>query len=313
MGESILALLCDGETVLFSALTDCYSIDELKGVYNHVHSILDRYNVSQIDAFIWTHPDRDHSIGIENTLSLYDKKHQAEIFIPEGLIYEGKTGCSFCDEACQAIDYIYRYYSKKGSRISNRHIHTVSAEDYEIRDLVFFDIFADDEMNPLKCKFRFVQPNSAFCHHANYWDMELEHNMMSIVYSIELNGRNYLFTGDLMDDGAKKIKKDEFFSRVNFIKIPHHGSCHSEEFLSMVVQSKKDNNHWLTSTVTRFNKKNDPKDRILKMYSKLGDVFYITNDKTNKAGCIETIIDIINDECITNCEGSASQYHINGY
>lgn len=309
MGESILALLCDGETVLFSVLTDCYSIGETGSMYNHVHSILDRYNVSQIDAFIWTHPDKDHSVGIENTLSIYDKNDQAEIFVPYGLIYEDKTGDSFCDEASQAINYIYNHYSKKGSRVSKRKIHTVSTDDHEIRDLVIFDIFADDEIDPLKCKFRFVQPYSEFCNHAEFWDMELEHNLMSIVYSIELNGRNYLFTGDLMDDGARRIKHDEFFSRINYIKIPHHGSCHSEEFLGMVVNYYKNyNNHWLTSTVTRFNKSNDPKDIILKRYCKLGDVYYITNNKANKVGCIETIVDIINDECLTNCEGNASLY-----
>lgn len=308
MGESILLLLCDEETVLYTVLTDCYSIDDIGSEYNHVHSILDKYNVSQINAFIWTHPDKDHSIGIENTLNLYDKEHQAEIFIPEGLIYDGKTGDSFCDEARLAINYIYSHYSKKGSQTAKRHIHTVSTDDHEIRDLVIFDIFADDEMDPVICKFRFVQPYSEFCNHANFWDMELEHNLMSIVFSLELNGRNYLFTGDLMDDGARRIKQDEFFSRINYIKIPHHGSDHSEEFLGMVTHYYNNyNNHWLTSTVTRFNRSNDPKDRILKMYCKLGDVYYITNDN-NKVGCIETIVDIINDECVTNCEGNASLY-----
>lgn len=309
MGESILVLLCDGESVLFSVLTDCYSIDETDGVYNHVHSILENYKISQIDAFIWTHPDRDHSVGIENTLNLYDKIHQAEIFIPEGLIFKGKIGDSFCEEACHAIAFIYSHYSDKGSKMSKRHIHTVSTDAPETRDLISFDIYADDEDEPMKCKFHFVLPDSASCNHANYWDMELEHNTMSIVYFIELRGRKYLFTGDLMDGGARKIEK-EFFSKINYIKIPHHGSCHSEKFLGMVTNEyyKDDSHHWLTSTVTRFNRSNDPKDRILKMYSKLGDVFHITNDKTNKVGCIETIIDIINDECFTNCEGSASQY-----
>ena len=304
MGESVLALLCDGDQVLFSVVTDCYCIGQEKnGAYNHVDTIMTGCGVTQIDAFVWTHPDEDHSLGIESLLDCYDNQHEAEIFIPEGLIEQRKKG-TLCKESCGVVDYLYSHYSNRGSHKTNRHVHTVSTDDHEVRDLLGLEIYADDEVMPMTCKFRFVLPYAEFCNHANFWDMDMEHNLMSIVYSIEINGRNYLFTGDLLDEGTKMMS-DEVLSRINYIKIPHHGSEHSKEFQFKV---KRFGDIRTISTATRFDKKNDPKESTLRAYSELGDVYYVTNELTHKVGCIETEVDVMTDVCVTKCFGNACRF-----
>lgn len=307
MGESILVLLCNKEEALFSVVTDCYCIDKGEGeVFNHIDSILASYNIKQIDAFIWTHPDKDHSLGIENVLNCYDKQRKAEIFIPDGLIDQRNKKGSLCKESCCAIDYLYSNYSSKNSRKTKRQIHTVSTDDHEVRDLLTLEVYADGELLPLICKYRFVLPYAEFCNHACFWDMEMEHNLMSVVYSIEINGRNYLFTGDLLDDGTNMMS-DEVLARINYIKIPHHGSDHSKEFQNKV---KSFVDRKITSAVTRFNNSKDPKEPTLLAYNDLGDVYYITDERTYDFGCVETEVDVMNDTCITNCFGNASEYRV---
>lgn len=304
MGESILLLLCDGEQVLFSVLTDCYCTGKDESLYNHVDSIFKEYDVNHLDAFVWTHPDKDHSVGIERTLGLYDKMHTAEIFVPDGLVSQMKEGGTFCQEARDAVRYLYENYSAKGSRKDKRHIHTVSTIDREVRDLLTLDFVADDEIDPLQCKFRFVLPDDDSCHHTDFWDMELEHNLMSIVYSLEMNGRNYLFTGDLMDDNTKKIH-EVILSRINYVKIPHHGSEHSSEFQNILRHYE---NYRLTSATTRYNSSGDPKPSTLKAYCDMGKVFFVTDKKEYKVGCIETIVNVMTDISVTTCKGNASQF-----
>lgn len=302
MGESIIIMFCDREDVFFTVLTDCCCCWKSSNLtYNHVEAVFNSKGIKKIDAFIWTHPDQDHSMDIIRILENYDSTHRAEVFIPEGLI-SGKD--YFCDESKQTLDYIYQHYSPKGSPTKQRHIHTVSTEDKEVRDLLVFDVQPDDLEKPLRCKFRFVLPYTEHCHHAEYWDTELTHNLMSVVYSIEINSRNYVFTGDLLDRGTRQMSS-EILSRMNYLKIPHHGSVHSNEFLAQVRTFEY--NH-LTSTVTRFNRSHDPKERILRAYAAMGDVYHVTNNNKDYYGCIETTVDIANDICTTRCDGSADKF-----
>ena len=301
MGESVVAMLCESDKVLFTVVTDSYCCEENGNGYNYVVELLKKKGVGQIDAFVWTHPDKDHSIGIECLLDIYDSQHTAEIFIPEGLI--GKNQETFCNETISAIGYIYANYSPKGSRKDRRNIHTVSTDFQEIRDLMKLNIVADD-FESMTCKFRFVQPYSEYCHHCDFWDIEQEHNLMSIVYSIELNGRNYLFTGDLMDDGTRMMSH-EILSRINYVKIPHHGSKHSKELLNIL---RNYSTKGLTSSATSFNSSGAPQPKVLQAYSDMGNVYYVTDDRTHPIGCIETIVGVVDDVCTTLCTGNAIQF-----
>lgn len=299
-GELVLVTFCDKGRALFTVLTDCYCTGD-NGVYNHLDTLHENGAFQQIDVFIWTHPDIDHSLGINRILSTYDPNHHAQVFIPEGLI-DNKD--SFVKPSQDAVDFLYQTYSSKGSWVERRHVHTVSTDCNEVRDLLMFDVIADDMVTPLLCKFRFVLPYVEHCKHAAYWNTKLLHNLMSIVYSIEINGRNYVFTGDLLDDGTKQMSS-EILTRMNYVKIPHHGSNHSNDFLELMRQQ---NYTSLTSASTRYNPSNDPKEDVLRAYSELGHVYYVTDDNTPKAGCIETVVNIMDDVCVTHCHGNVAEF-----
>lgn len=67
-GESIVVFLKDGDKVIFTLVTDCYRTenrDEIAQVFAEKEN-------PPIDVFVWTHPDEDHSVGIETMLEAYD-------------------------------------------------------------------------------------------------------------------------------------------------------------------------------------------------------------------------------------------------
>ena len=60
-GESIVTMLKDGDRVLFTVVTAAFYTDSS----DEVSAILHRNGDPNINIFVWTHPDEDHSVGIE--------------------------------------------------------------------------------------------------------------------------------------------------------------------------------------------------------------------------------------------------------
>lgn len=92
----------------------------------------------------------------------------------------------------------------------------------------------------------------------------------------------------LLDKGTKRMS-NEILSRINCLKIPHHGSAHSNEFYERVKNSTQNR---LTTTVIGFNPSQDPKKAILKVFRESGDVYYMIDYKQDQFGCIETIVEL---------------------
>ena len=66
-GESIVILFFDKTNVVYSIVIDSY---KAKGSDFFSSKILDENKVSKLNILCWTHPDIDHSLGIEE---LFDK------------------------------------------------------------------------------------------------------------------------------------------------------------------------------------------------------------------------------------------------
>ena len=74
-GETILGLFKDGKRTLYSFLIDSYINESVW--YSHVDHLLHEEQADGIDVFIWTHPDKDHSLDIPRLLDTYDKQRKA--------------------------------------------------------------------------------------------------------------------------------------------------------------------------------------------------------------------------------------------
>lgn len=68
-GESIVVLFLDksSNTVIYSIIIDSFKYCNI----NKTIEILNSYNIESIDILCWSHPDLDHTWGIDELLKVY--------------------------------------------------------------------------------------------------------------------------------------------------------------------------------------------------------------------------------------------------
>lgn len=81
-GESVITMLFDKSTPLLTIVTDCYCTT----LCHAVKKILEKYGNPHIDAFVWTHPHEDHSLGIQDLLDANDPGRTTRIFLSDGVM-----------------------------------------------------------------------------------------------------------------------------------------------------------------------------------------------------------------------------------
>lgn len=284
-GESLLTLLCDDNEVLFSVLTDCY---ENKG-YNHASKLLDELKVKQIDAFIWTHPDEDHSVGIPEFLAKYDPHKKAEIFVPCTL--NSKMGLG--QKAKKALEYVLKHYNSrtiydlyyvmvhKPSRQHKREVPRPVDTPISMKIEVI-----NPRVKNITYSYNFILPNDDVIHRPLESDSDTLFNNLSIVYYISFNGFSFFFCGDLSEQNVQFIPSNLLKDAV-FIKIPHHGSSNLKSLVPLFDSQNVKN---AISTTTVYKRHNLPRDEVLNEYKTISDGVYCTSnihDNQNKPyGCI---------------------------
>lgn len=211
-GETILGLFKDGKRTLYSFLIDSYINESVW--YSHVDHLLHEEQADGIDVFIWTHPDKDHSLDIPRLLDTYDKQRKAQVFMPD---IEHLEGIRPVAKATRA--YLYDRYSQKGSR--RYQVSVVSVDQNEesrtLESLTFYE-----KGRPigerLRCKFCFLAPISQFVDRNQHYGLQENYNIFSIVLALNINGNNFLFCGDVEDKSAKLID-DGFLHNVAYVNL----------------------------------------------------------------------------------------------
>lgn len=294
-GESILLLLCDGTKILHSTLTDCYSE---KG-YNHIDTILHRRGVKNINAFIWTHPDKDHSVGIPELLRKYDSTYEAKIFVPHGI--SKKEGLS--TESADSLNYIEKNYNT--SRTYK--INYISLNEGEIRSLLKFKIKVHGEAF-VDYSFSFILPNSNVIERRMNSDEKILWNDFSIFHIVTFNNKNFIFGGDLSRQNVQFINEDWMKDTI-FVKIPHHGSDTLASFIGKLVVAGVDN---AVCTCTAFKSKRLPHEQILKQYKEFSEGVYCTGNNTITPhydyGCIASVFNANMKDHDIECTGNAYEF-----
>ncbi len=298
MGESVVSVICDGKTVLFTILTDCYTPEN----YNHVESLLNSLGVSHIDVFIWTHPDKDHSVGICELLDKFDSKHEAWVYLPEGF-YACDIPDSICEDSRNAIVYLKEHYnfSRKFNLIP------VGVDEKETRSLIVIKFVEAYGTKSVHCRWQFMAPFGSLVWRkiSNGTDFVL--NNLSIVYSMYFNDVNYLFCGDMSESMVKHID-DENFQNVRFIKIPHHGSDEPKSFLPKLKSMQVHN----AMAVTTSFQNTHPKSNVLDGYKSICEEVDCTGDNmhaTKPYGCVKASFNIHSLICHTEFSGNAFCYY----
>lgn len=107
-GESIVTLFMDEhEHVFYTMVVDCYA----KGDVNKTKELLDKFHVVHIDLLCWSHPDKDHSVGVDTLIeNLCDER--SYILVPYGIEGRDEDCVKYNEGDKQIIDSIFAHNSR---------------------------------------------------------------------------------------------------------------------------------------------------------------------------------------------------------
>ncbi len=255
MGESIVTFLKDGARVLLTFVTDSFKTDNA----DEVKHILESNGHPDINIFIWTHPDEDHSVGIESLLDEFDSGRKATIYMPANMSKDIMT----CEMAKNALDYLQKNYNT-GLRYQLRPILTV---DEQVLTLNGFEVHERLTNRTITGNFSFLLPDTSLTIRRGYSGAKNAGDMndFSLVYVLELNGIHYLFGGDMTKQSIQFIerKNHSYLENIRYVKIPHHGSTEPLKLVDKLIpfQPKK-----AVATTTIF-KSTHPYEEALDKYA----------------------------------------------
>ena len=285
-GESILFIIAEANKALLTIVTDCYEDGQN---YNHVSTILcNEWESASIDAFVWTHPHKDHSQGIISLLDKYDGKRQAHIIAATNVVGFQNYPGDIWDEAKNIQDYLFKHYPP-----SSFQYHYKDYDPYEDCTYAFL-LYGEnpEECPPLNVTLDFVAPVGALVA-KQMSNQHFKPNKGSLAFIFSINTINIFMGGDL-DEICVPLIKEEVFHHVNLIKIPHHGSEKTGDIHLKFGMNECEDVHAAT---TIYKRSHDPKDLILKGYVNNGATVHCTGPKTSVIptepyGCLHYIYDI---------------------
>lgn len=299
-GESILVVVAEDNKPLLTIVTDCY---ETSAGYNHVSEILKtEWQNPALDAFIWTHPHRDHSLGILTLIAKHDQKHEGYVISPTNMVglqnYEGKG--PWKDAALILKKLLKKYYKKD-------YHYYFRGWDPQTDPLQF--LLYSKNGPRLNLNLDFVAPHPAVVA-LQMGNSTCPPNKGSLAFVISINGIDIFMGGDL-DKACVKYIRDDVYRHVNLIKIPHHGSEHTADIHKKFGMNTCDEPHAAT---TVFSKSQDPKVKILKGYLNEGCTVHCTGPAPGQSpqedfGCLHYIYDLASSTLETlRCSANTYQF-----
>lgn len=293
-GESIMIELKCGEDVLFRVLTDCYL--NAKGSNYWMDNA---NNFAGISAFVWTHPDKDHTLGIPETLEKLDPDNKAQIYLPSSLDTDflSKEGKG---DAVASLKYLMRSYNR-GRRYA---WNEISLADGETRTLLRFSLEERLTGHKISGGLKFLLPQGAVISRRKNSAALTggQMNDFSIVYVLSINRQSYVFTGDLKKQNIQFLDEDDFLN-CRYFKIPHHGS---KDPIAVIDLLDPFDSNGVVSTTTVFGEDMPYQDSIEK-YKKKSSVIYSTGRGNAEYGLITLDFPLKGDDNMCFLEGNATR------
>ncbi|WP_017416628.1 hypothetical protein [Clostridium tunisiense] len=299
-GESILFLIksiTPEEKIIFSGVIDCY---EEKGI-NKTIELLNSFNIDKINFLCWTHPDEDHSIGIDKILDNYTDEN-TRIIIPQALV-------ELSDRLSENTQLLCNSIADKIKKKKDTEMYDVVEAQAGMK-LIDLSIGSETSIKPYKFCIHSISPFYNLIL-SQYDNKKLKNNHFSIALLMEFEGVNFIFTSDIEKRTINRFYENiSLPDKIHYIKIPHHGSDKSKMFLDY-LDSSGITNH-LVSCSTVYNNANLPSISLLNNYKSRSHKTFCTNCKikTNKNGQdgygVSVVrVDVINTSIAYKCLNDA--------
>ena len=291
-------------------LIDCYVAADIE---DQLGKKMQGYGISPnnpLDLIIWTHPDSDHSLGLDKVLKTYTGD-KTLVVLPEGanLFTILRSGVRLAYQMMLA-------QLRRGVKIEH-----VNTSNYRKNPEEYLSIqYVDGTMDSIDFSIEILTPNGTQMVkkiEVNKWHT---HHDISISMIVHCGLLDLYFGGDV-ENNAIKIVPAYKMAEVSFVKIPHHGSDSSAYLIQVLednIAKRKNNNKEMldiTSITTCFDKGSNPspKIEILKAYNMLSANLYLTDNKRpreNQYGVCSFEYSVVSRTLVIRSEGDAGVYQL---
>ncbi len=291
-GESILFLIKSKEDTLFCGVVDCYEYQNI----NKTIELLESENINRIDFLCWTHPDLDHSLGIDNLVERYIDIN-TQVILPEGISGDEIQYNDRVKKTFEKIDGLIK--PRRGKRKYN----VKSASDYKVLKRLTFRNYEED----IIFEIRSIAPNSTIVR-SRKQSKDIEKNDFSIALILSVGEINVLLAGDIENYTIKNFEEWYIPEKIDCLKIPHHTSKTSNKILNFIYPEYKCD----IASTTVYRNNNLPDIDLINIYKDVTSEFYCTGSlvPTNELyqfGIILMRFDILNKIYNVYLEGNAAQ------
>ena len=290
-GESIVCCLktdSDVSSFLFVGVIDCYRNKQC----NYTIKLLKNLKIPKLDLLCWTHPDLDHSLGIDELLQEYVDSNTV-VSIPTSLLNYRKKFNEVSQKSCQII--LNRLKQRKRE---NKILLQTTCNNTEVYERDYLDINQDKSYS---LRIKALAPASSMIE--NLLNRKaIENNIFSIALCLQFDMLNVLFTGDIQNNAIRALKNIwDLPDNFHYIKIPHHGSSSSSELIKFLASQKKPTFMGNFACSTVFSKAHLPEKEILREYNSIAQNVICISDFIGEASVaiIYTRFDIIKKMCLT--------------
>ncbi|WP_440946942.1 hypothetical protein ACSAZL_01200 [Methanosarcina sp. T3] len=298
-GESIILIIKSDENISFACIIDCFEYKRI----NKTMDILDSLKANHLDMVCWTHPDMDHSLGIDKILSKY-ANNNTTVWIPETL--GDRDTYAYNRRVKETFDTINQ------NLISRDHssFHAKSASDSKNLTKLWYEYVK--ERKTYEFEVISVSPCSELIRRNRICQKVLQKNDYSIALYVRFGSLELFFGGDIENNNIDELVNVSpfFFPKTfNLLKIPHHTSIYSDHMLDLLDTSNK--TILACSTVFRKNKNKLPDKKLIERYKKYSHKFLCTGETTGKTeecnyGYIQVTYDLLRENYNYLTNGNAN-------
>lgn len=294
IGESIIFIVKADDKVSYTGVIDCYEYNGL----NKTIDILRAEKIKFINFLCWTHPDEDHSLGIDKILKYANKN--SLIFLPEDI--DGSE-LQYNDRIKDTFSIISRILGRK------RNFNVMSVSDSKnLDERKYKGYIGKSEIYPFCIKS--ISPNSSLLRKRKLSQRQSLHkNDYSIGLILSLGEFDLLFSGDIENTTINNLRLESIPSKFNYIKVPHHTSKSSSNLLKILDGNLESE----IACTTSYSQYNLPDVNLIKKYSYYAQKFYCT-DCINPSkmidedfGIVKVTFDIVRSVALINKQGRAEE------
>lgn len=251
-GESIVVLFLDksANTVIYSIVIDSFKYCNI----NKTIEILNSYKIESIDILCWSHPDLDHTWGIDELLKVYCDD-TTKIILPFALSDPAFNSYKHNKRDKEYLEYVFSL-----NKISQQACISSSVAPNEFSRVDSFTIM--DVVDKISVTIDTLSPHSTYVNYLITTKGKIDKNQLSTVLFVKVNSYKFVFCSDIENDSIRFLNKAAFSNPI-FIKIPHHGSQTSDDILSIMDTS-------LSNTIscsTIYHRHKLPNSIIMNRYS----------------------------------------------